>query len=245
MSKTKLYKGKIEIEFDPDRHIFTRNDERILGVTSCTGIIDKSRPLIFWAVGLMRDFLLNRRKEGFLISEDAIIEASKLHQVKKEEAANIGTKIHDWVELWIKGKHPEAPTEPQVMNGVNAFLKWVKETKIKLKCSETIVYSKKHDFAGIMDAEGKMNGGNVIVDFKSSNAIYNEYRYQLAAYWLAREEETKKKFDGGWIIKFGKDDGEFAATYIPRKEYEKNKVAFLAALAIKRREQELIKESNK
>ena len=243
---TKLYKGKVVIDFDPEKHIFwDKNSNRITSVTSCTGIIDKSRPLIFWAVGLMRDYLIQKEKDGFIIAEETIVEASKLHQVRKEEAADVGTKIHDWVELWIKGKHPEAPTEPQVMNGVNAFLKWVKETKIKLKNSETIVYSRKNDFAGIMDAEGKMDGAEVIVDFKSSNAIYNEYRYQLAGYWIAREEETKKKFDGGWIIKFGKNDGEFAATYIPRKEYEKDKVAFLAALAIKRRENELIKESNK
>jgi hypothetical protein len=96
-----------------------------------------------------------------------------------------------------------------------------------------------------MDAEGKMGKDDVIIDFKSSKALYSEYRYQLAAYWLAREEETKKKFEGGWIIKFGKDDGEFEATYIPRKEYEKDKEAFLAALTIKRRENELIKEFNK
>ncbi len=242
---TTLYKGKIVIDFDPEKHIFwDKQSNRIIGVTSVTGIIDKSRPLIYWAVGLTRDFLIEKLKNGFIIAEETILEAVKQHTIKKEEAADIGTKIHDWVELWIKGKKPEIPAESQVMNGVNAFLKWVKETKIKLRSSETIVYSKKHNFAGIMDAEGRMGKEEVIIDFKSSKAIYNEYRYQLAAYWLAREEETGKKFDGGWIIKFGKDDGEFAATYIPRKEYEKDKVAFLAALAIKLRENELTKEFN-
>jgi len=246
---TKLYQGKVVIDFDPEKHIFwDKNNQRILGVTSCTGIIDKSRPLMIWAVRLAIDYLRNKwlgDKETPIITEEDFVIASKQHTIRKKEAADIGTKIHDWVELWIKGKNPEAPVEPQVMNGVNAFLKWVKETKIKLRNSETIVYSKKNDFAGIMDAEGKMGKENVIIDFKSSKAIYSEYRYQLAAYWLAREEETKKKFDGGWIIRFGKDDGEFTTTYIPRKEYEKDKIAFLATLAIKRRENELIREFNR
>jgi hypothetical protein len=233
---TKLYNGKVVIDFDSEKHIFwDKNSKRITGVTSVTSVIDKSRPLIFWAIGLMRDNLLQLKEKGLSISADQILEASKLHQVRKEEAADIGTKIHDWVEQWIKGKKPGAPEDPQVMNGINAFLKWVKETKIKLKCSETIVYSKKHDFVGIMDAEGEMDGADVIVDFKSSNAIYPEMLLQLSGYWLAREEEVGKKYTKGYIARFGKDTGDFDVIEILRKEHDKNIRAFLGALEIKKR----------
>jgi len=235
----KLYKDTVTINFEETRHIFSHeNGKRISGVTSITGMIDKSQILIWWAIGLTKGYLLRVLSVGKIGTED-IEEACKQHTIKKAEAGDIGTQIHGWIENWINNKKQELPTDEKVVNGINAFLKWIKETGIELSQSEEIVYSKKYDYAGIMDAEGKQDGKSYIIDFKSSKGIYNEYRYQLSAYWNAREEETGKKYDGGWIVKFGKDDGEFAVLFIDPKEYKKDFKAFLGALAIKKREKEL------
>lgn len=238
-------KGKMEITFDPIKHVFRHmNGNRIDGVTSATGKIDKSGALMGWAIKMMGIYL----KENWLSNltrsefEELVDRGKKEYRRIKEEAANIGTEVHEWAEAHIKGKKKKLPSDPRVRNGVIAFMKWFKETDIKITASERYIYSKKHDYAGIMDWEGELNGELVIGDFKTSKGIYNEMRYQLAAYWMAREEESGKKYMKGFIVQFGKEDGEFHIMEIPRKEYLKDRKIFLAALAIKRREEELKKK---
>ncbi len=243
-NKIKLYKGKVTIQFNPENHRFTdQEDKPIISVTSVTGIIDKSAALMGWAVKLVGEYLKQKwdtkKKWGESEKLALIDEAKREYRKAQQEAMDIGTVIHDWVEQWIRGKNPAIPDDSRVQNGVTAFMKWVKETGIKFSNTELVVYSKKYNYAGIMDADGDIDGNLVITDWKSSNGIYNEYFYQLAGYWNAREEETGMKYMGGWIVQFGKETGEFDARFRTRKEYEKDKKCFLAALTIKRREQEL------
>lgn len=240
---TKLYKGTVELCFDEGRHRFTVAGEPVVGVTSCTGIIDKSRQLIYWAVNLSRDFLLLHHKE--LVADDKgdrilelIEEASKQHQVKKDEAADLGTQAHKWAELFIKAKSkkdiPPIPDNPQVRNAVLAFLKWVDEHEVEFLSSERFVYSKKYRYAGIMDAEAVIGRKRCVVDFKTSKGFYNEFRFQVAAYQAAVEEETGKKYTGDkWIVKFGKETGEFEARQFP--EHEEDFKAFLNAMGLRKR----------
>jgi hypothetical protein len=243
MQTIKLYKNTVEIEFDEERHIFKRNGETLISVTAATSQIDKSQALVPWAINLMRDFLIAKWDPKKKISEEEkmrlIMEASQQHRMVKEREATIGDLAHDWASQWIKGKKPEIPEEDRLRNCVISFLNWVKESKIKFEMTEKVVYSKRYNYAGILDAAGKIDGERVILDFKATNAIYSEMRYQLAGYWQALEEETKKQYKRGYIVKFGKDTGEFQVLEIPRGEYKKDLKAFLGALAIKRREKEI------
>jgi hypothetical protein len=47
------------------------------------------------------------------------------------------------------------------------------------------------------------------VDWKTSNHLYLEYLLQTAAYWQAFVEETNERVVDRWIIRLGKEDGEF------------------------------------
>jgi hypothetical protein len=186
----------------------------------------------------MGEYLLQNCK-GKKIDTEIVAIAQKKWREVKEEAADIGTAVHDWIEQKIKGLEPAIPKNEQVRNGAMAFLKWCQTHKIKFMDIEKIVYSKKYKYVGKCDwvgVEGKML---VIGDHKTSKGIYNEMRYQLAAYWSAVEEETGKKIDKGYIVKFGKEDGEFEVKEISREEYLKDREAFLGLLMLKRREVEL------
>ena len=63
-----------------------------------------------------------------------------------------------------------------------------------------------------------------IIDFKTSKAIYPEMFLQAAAYAIAREEEMKKRFNGGVILlrlsKENKEKGveSFEAQAVSRKD---------------------------
>lgn len=247
MIVTSLYKGTVELCFDERRHRFTVNGKSVLSVTAATSVVDKSRPLIYWATGLTRDFLMENLKK--LVADtkggeiaSLIDEAVKQHQIKKKKAADAGTQVHAWVSQFIKAKTkkdwPEIPKDPQIYNGINAFLKWVDEHEVKFLSSEKFIYSRKYNYAGIMDAEAIIGRKKCPVDFKTSKRIYPEFRFQVAAYQGAVEEETGKPYSGNkWLVRFGKDDGEFEAHEYA--EHDKDYKAFLSALTLRRRLREL------
>jgi len=232
----KLYNDTIEIKFrENPYHSYWLNDKRIPdSVTGATGIVDKSGPLMYWAVNKSRDYLLDIIKKG-IVSEDDILEASKQHRIFKKKAGDIGTKIHEWVSDWILKKNPEMPEDPKVVNGITAFLKFQKEHKVKWTESERIVYSKKHNYCGFLDAMGTIDGELWLIDFKSSKGIYPPMHFQVGGYQIAWEEEMKKKVDRRMILKFGKEDGSFEAKELPKEEEKADKKAFLSCLDIKRR----------
>lgn len=240
----KLYKGSVLIDFYEKKHWYRHHNTgaTIISVTGVTSIVDKSRPLIIWATRLAETHLTTLINDGKKITVEHVVEACKLHQVRKEEAATSGTLVHKWAEDYIKGLDPELPKDEKILNGVTAFLNWVKEHDVKFYESERMVYSKKHDFVGTLDAIAKIKNRTCLIDFKTSNGVYSEMRYQVAGYQLAYEEETGKKFTGPrYLIRFDKDTGDFHVHNLDEdpKNYEKDKAAFLAALALKRREKEL------
>lgn len=199
-----LYKGKCHMVFYPNSHRYTVNGKPTGGsVTSIISVFDKSAALVSWATELYRDFLLENLSSG--ITEQHIYDGCDLHNQKKKEAADFGSKIHDWIKSYIKGENPEMPDDKEVQIGVNAFLDWISTNKVIFKSSERAVYSRKNDFVGKLDLEAKVNGKLCLVDFKSSNGLYNTMNMQTAAYVKADEEESGKEYHGRWLIRLAKE----------------------------------------
>lgn len=229
--------GNTLVYFDDEAHRFWKmeSDKKkyIESVTTFTSMIDKSAPLIAWAIKLTRLHLLEKLGKGEVIFEADVVEACRQHTIRKQEAADIGTQIHALVEQWIKKEDITIPDDDRIRNGFDAFLKFQKAHKAKWHESEKIVYSEKYNYAGILDAVAEIDGKLVLIDFKSSNGLYPEFALQTAAYQIAYEEMTGKKIDHRLAIRFGKDDGEFEC-----KEYldnELDKEAFASCVVLKRR----------
>lgn len=204
IQESTLYKGKVKVQFYPKAHRYTINGKPAGGsVTGILSMYDKSAALVSWATELYRDFLLENLKRG--ITEEHIYEGCILHNKRKEEAADVGTAVHDWIDAYIKNENPEMPEMREAQIGVNAFLDWVSANKVKFLTSERVVYSKKHNFIGKMDIEAKVNGKLCLIDIKTSNGIYNTYNMQTAAYAKADEEESGRKYVGRWIIRLSKE----------------------------------------
>lgn len=243
MEKIKLYKGTFTLLFDRERHRFFHADGRpIKGVTNYTGVLEKPA-LVPWAVKMMGIYLqqnwdpikVKTESDKTILIETAKKEYNRI----KLETAQWGKDAHSWAEEWTKGKKPKMPESPQVRNAVTAFLDWFNQSGIKITSSERFVYSKKHNYAGIMDWEGKKNGSLIVGDYKTTNAIYPEMRFQVALYQQAREEETGKQYDESHIIQFGKETAEFAQLVIPRKEYLKDLKGALGCILARNRLNEL------
>ena len=217
MESYKLYNGNIELIFDKDKHIYRVGDKIIYGVTSATGILDKPA-LMYWAVNQAIGFLDKALKPGLVIDElnkpKLLAEAKTIHRKKKDEAADIGTAVHNYLETYIKAKinweePPDMPVNEQVKKGIIAFVKWAKENKVQFISSERKVYSKEHEYAGTLDMEAIVNGKLAVVDFKTSKGIYPEYFIQTTAYAKALQEETGNKYKEVWILRIPKDGTDF------------------------------------
>lgn len=253
-----LYGGDVTIHFSPDSHRYRKEGERtyLISVTAATGILDKSRFLIPWAVNLTGSYILQYldKQSGQKFTPEElrpiVNEALEQHKLAKEKAASIGEKVHDFAENFAKFKAGLITTcpditddmEPEVINGINAFLEWFNTNKVKFTSAEKLLYSRKNDYTGLTDAVAIVNGRNLLIDYKTGKGIYNEAHYQVAGYVLAYEEETGEKLDGALILNFNKETGAMnEIRELSKEDIKIDSEIFLHCLAIKKREKELNK----
>lgn len=233
------YNGDIVIDFYPDSHRYKlRGDKKYLvGVTTATGVVDKSRPLMIWASRLTKEFLEKNISSGKIINQEDIAEAVNQWNVKRDEAASSGTLVHLWAEKFINSEKPEVPQDEKVKNGVLAFLRWVKENEVRFIASEKKIYSKKYKYVGTLDCMFTMGkeGHKIkhLGDFKTSSGVYIEMAFQTAAYQEAETEEFGTTFGERYILRFDKETAQFETKCFAVEEQREHFAGFLSCLNIK------------
>lgn len=142
-------------------------------------------------------------------------------------AATAGTMAHDLVEAHIKGEElPDLFGNANVIAKARAafevYLGWQSMTKLEIRHTEVSLVSEKHRFGGRLDAIGVVNDKLVLVDWKTSNSVYADYLYQLAAYRLMWEETyPDHPIIGGFhLCRFAKEEGDFSHHYFPSLDEE-------------------------
>lgn len=232
--------GKHTIQFNEASHRYKLDGKACVGTTTMVKAgFPTAMGLISWMKGQSLNALWekimvpsnvsahwNLRSEyGQGIAEDERIQlfkaAKKADEKTAQEAADIGTLMHDYAYLTETGKFAEAaflaeqvsklPLEvrTKVTNGIEKFKRWKVTNDDKLIASETLVASPTHLFCGKFDRLAERNGVLILDDFKSSNNIYLEHFIQLGAYSIAIREWMGLKVEAFEILRFGKDNGEF------------------------------------
>jgi hypothetical protein len=145
-----------------------------------------------------------------------------------DKAASIGTVAHYLVECHLKGVEPDGDelanfSKANLEQGniaAGQFKDWWGERGLKtFKCkdmngettvtSEIQLVSEEGLFGGTIDAMAKdANGKVTLLDVKTSKGIYDEHRYQLAAYWhMWNENNPKAPVQQAYIIHLDKETG--------------------------------------
>lgn len=248
----KLYNGKIIIDFYEKTHWYkVRGIKGVLtSVTGATGLVSNTDALMGWAVKMSKEYLLDLIGKEIVIGKSDVLEASSRYREKRKRAANIGSEVHDWIERYIKNKikgekKPEYPKDQKVMNGIIAFLKWTKKHQVKFIESEKLVYSKKWGYVGTLDCKAMVDGVLTLLDFKTSNYISDEMRFQVSAYLHADKEESGDVYQNRIILQIGKDTGGFKDYYLAMDSHEDDFTAFIGLLAVKTRKKQLKREESK
>jgi hypothetical protein len=263
MQTLKLYEshpnGPVEIgwDFSGTKHSYyllpemTPITANVTGVTDKISVGDKTGMLMGWAV----EEAMNHLDENWpaVIAEgqklarlelsesqfQEIIKAAKgAHRRKKKDAATVGGDAHDWIDKHIKaqvsfGEAPPMPTEPRVLNAVQAYLAFESDRRVHYVASERKVYSRKYGYVGTLDRLVVIDGVLGIEDLKTSNSWRNEYACQISAYEMAYMEEfPESKIEKRLGIMLSKEEVEFEVIELPVEQREEDFAAFLGALEV-------------
>ena len=191
--------------------------------------------------------------EGIL---DGIIKDAKAEpKAELDRAGDIGSIAHDWLERVIKSilenntnrRHELLAKFPENEKSAScciAALDFVCRHRIKWISTERKVYSLRHRVVGTLDGlclasscDDKLccpteySDRFTLADWKSSNYLYATYFAQTAMYAAAYFEETGEKVEQRFIIRLGKDDGEFETWHTEtEEEFQQDLDFFLHAL---------------
>ena len=218
-------------------------------VTTILGIIDKSRPLMGWAVKMEREAM--RVAVEDVMTNPAVdhadpgavytalmqrIGGAAAHVRKREEAANIGNQAHRLVEWHTKRMLGQAvgveqPVSDAALRAVVTWLDWTRAVDFEPQLAEYTVACLACGFAGTADWVGKITapadwprvGGQRIVvcgDLKTGKAVYPEAFLQNVAYRHGLAREGIAT-EAGVILRLPKTevDPHFEAVLVPPMGY--------------------------
>lgn len=187
-------------------------------VTTILGMLSKGDALNYWAAGCAVDYISENLEElrtpsGPHRVDEILRNAKKAFKDASQKALDTGSAVHDAIEQYIKtGRDPSGEMSDQAQHGFLAFLDWEKKNHVEWVSSELELISEKRGYAGTCDAIARINGYLYLVDFKTSKAIYDEYRFQLGAYLQAYNEENVNPAVGQLtnvgILRLDKETGE-------------------------------------
>src|SRR5258707_7036788 len=121
----------------------------------------------------------------------------------KDDAAALGTQAHQYIDRFIKGEKLEAIPD-EILKPVSAFAEWWTQSGFKFVSGDLKVASRKYGYGGSLDALAGKNGKLVLLDWKTSKAIYDEYALQVAAYARGLSKTYRLEARCASIVRFNK-----------------------------------------
>lgn len=143
---------------------------------------------------------------------------------RKTACANaIGTAFHSGAERLSRGEDVVRPSNRRLGKMLERIDAWFVSEGFKLVEAELHVISRKHWYHGTFDAIGtlkRFGSAIVLIDYKTSSAIYPDMAEQLAAYAEALYEDVGTRVKIGLIVHVSKDKPHHKITV---KEYKLGK----------------------
>jgi hypothetical protein len=199
----------------------TKDGTKVPSVTTVLSRFKDSGGLIKWA------YREGRKHEG--MQRQGLEAPEHLYDktATSTQAAWAGTIAHDFIESYIldgaaegdrfaraKAQYAEedADVKRRAWNAYQQFLKWFANTRITITHTEMGNVSEKHKYGGTLDAIGRDSDGQIVlIDWKSSNAVYGEYLIQLGAYSMLLEENHPELTPTGFhLLRVAKESADFA-----------------------------------
>jgi hypothetical protein len=177
--------------------------QRLPSVTTIVGRFKDGGGLVRWA--------FRRGRDG-------------LDMNAKDRAADAGTLAREMVTAHLHGKRWQLATRinPTLLikakSGFNAYLVWERMYRPAIRDIEIPLASARYRYGGTLDAVGVFAGKLALLDWKTSDAVYQDHLIELAAYkTLWDETYPDHPITGGFhLCRFSKENGDFAHHFYPR-----------------------------
>jgi len=115
--------------------------------------------------------------------------------------ADIGTTVHKLIEIHLSGEEVQLDNyDDEIKQSILLFQEFQKKNNLIPEGVEVFLWNDEYEYAGTTDFIGMCNGKRMILDWKTSKMIYEEYWLQLSAYVIAFEALTNVKVDGAGIL---------------------------------------------
>jgi hypothetical protein len=179
-----IKRGGSRFYIDPnDAHI------KVPGVTSVVGMLPKDF-LTFWAAKESAEAAVNNWDIVSKLCErdpqGAIDYLKSAHRRKTKAASDLGSTAHDYFERLARGDSvPLRQVHADVKPHVQYFKEFLDEVQPEFLHLEETVWSDSHLYAGSFDAIARVDGEVVVLDWKTSKAVYDSVALQLSAYRYA------------------------------------------------------------
>ena len=177
-----------------DLRWYTFNEHKLMSATSLRRVLGMSFGLHNWAIGQVIDAALAGRgtnADQMLTDDEYRKFLRKSSQMKRDEAAALGTSVHLAAENGVKAVllAEGDPRKPFLQQ----YEKALAELDIEVLLAESQVFNLTLGYAGSLDFIGRcrsplpeyglQRGEVVLVDLKTGKGIYNDHALQLALYY--------------------------------------------------------------
>jgi len=220
-----------KIEFNEEKHVYIHNNEYVVGMSTILGKL-ASPQLENWKISNMVNAIKKEmeRQEIPLDKIESIVLNAKTNAKKQgDNILNIGSMVHKYCEMWLKGEKFTDPSDPVVKGCFDKFKRFWTKHKLKMVESEKILYHEK-GVCGTLDLVAEDPEKNLwLIDIKTSKGIFLSMVHQLHGYRWMYECQTNKKINKMYVVRLPKDGADFEARHILyKKEHLK---AFLGLLS--------------
>ena len=149
---------------------------------------------------------------------DFINKVKNIAENKESFGRDIGTQLHDWIDIYFKSKkQPAIPTSEPLKTMVEKWLKFWKGQKFKVVKSELPLYSPTFDRCGTNDVivtKDSWKGQNAVLDWKTSKDYSFDQAIQVEMYRRFIEETTDFKIQKLAIVNIPKEPEKEVSMYI-------------------------------
>jgi len=215
----------MDLKQDNRKSIPDLGNRKIPSVTQVTGILAKKK-LISWAAKItaqyFKDEILDLIKHGFMtyeefiaIDSDSFYEKALIHHTETAmKEADKGTKTHQAIKRFLKAEpEEEIDFERLIEKPFRAFQEWWEKNEVipimieeRVYCPDNGGYKGQPDLLAYVK-EGLEDSILYLIDFKTSNAIYEDMILQLCGYYFAIKHSLNLEPHKAQIIRLDKNEG--------------------------------------
>jgi hypothetical protein len=184
-------------------------------LTGVTTIISqgypKSQRIVDWQIKQGADWAI--KQVGKLELADILKQAPTAYREELDEAADIGTAVHDLAYNYTKfnkcdvEQHKLHPNYGIIVRCFEQFVEWTNTVSDEILALEELVCSPSLMFAGRFDRLSKRKGVVTLSDYKTSSGFYITQFIQMAAYAIAIKEWMGIEVEDIEIVRFDKKSG--------------------------------------